>query len=82
MAVRTEALERLKSENDALLERLAVVDKIPVTVDGQGAFGSSKVGLVPRESFERVVRDKEEMERAHAKRLLRLKEVSRAFSFT
>jgi mitotic spindle assembly checkpoint protein MAD1 len=81
-AVRTEALERLKSENDALLERLAVVDKTPVTVVGQGASGSNKDGLVPRESFERVVRDKEEMERAHAKRLLRLKEVSRGSPFT
>jgi mitotic spindle assembly checkpoint protein MAD1 len=67
-AIRTKMLEDLRAENEALLERLRSVDRQPVPDKG--------MGLVPRESFERLSREKEEMERAHAKRLLRLKEVS------
>ncbi|GFZ47899.1 hypothetical protein JCM24511_05646 [Saitozyma sp. JCM 24511] len=68
-AVRTKQLEDLRTENDALLQRLKSVDKTPVSPGAEGA------GLVPRESFERLSREKEDLERAHAKRLLRLKEI-------
>lgn len=61
MAIRQRVLDDLKAENEALLRRGG-------SVEGEGA--------VPRESWERLVKEKEEMERAHAKRLQRLKEVS------
>jgi mitotic spindle assembly checkpoint protein MAD1 len=67
--VRTKQLEDLRTENGALLQRLKSVDKTPVSP------GAENTGLVPRESFERLSREKEDLERAHAKRLLRLKEV-------
>ena len=68
-AIRTRQLEDLKNENEALLERLKSVDRQPTGED-------DGMGLVPRESWERLRLEKEEMEKAHAKRLLRLKEVS------
>lgn len=68
-AVRTEQLEALKAENTALLGRLAAVDNEPA---GQDAASR---GLVPRESFDRLVKEKTDQEAAHEKRLLRLKEV-------
>jgi mitotic spindle assembly checkpoint protein MAD1 len=61
MAVRQKMLDDLKAENEALLHRLG---------------GVEKEGSVPKESWERLVKEKEETERAHAKRLQRLKEVS------
>lgn len=63
-AVRTQQLEELKSENAALLERLA----------GAGE-------AVPLQTYERLVKEKSELEAAHAKRLMRLKEVSRTVPF-
>lgn len=64
-AVRTKELDDLKAENQALIDRLA---KAAVPVDGEGS--------VPLASFERLRAEKEELERSHAKRLQRLKEVS------
>ena len=58
-AVRNAQLETLKTENEALLERLR----------------ESANDAVPRESYERLKREKEDLEQGHAKRLLRLKEV-------
>jgi mitotic spindle assembly checkpoint protein MAD1 len=65
MAVRNQVLEDLRKENEALLR------------SGGGSGGGE--GSVPRESWERLCKEKEELERGHAKRLMRLKEVS--FSF-
>jgi hypothetical protein len=61
MAVRNQVLEDLRKENEALLRC------------GGGGGGE---GSVPRESWERLCKEKEELERGHAKRLMRLKEVS------
>lgn len=72
IAIRKQMLEDLRAENVALITRLGVVDKAPA------ASGSEGEGLVPRQSYLRVVKEKEEMEQAHNKRLLRLKEVGPA----
>lgn len=61
-AVRTKELDDLRRENEALLDRL------------KADTGGAEAG-VPNASFERLRVEKEELERAHAKRLLRLKEV-------
>jgi mitotic spindle assembly checkpoint protein MAD1 len=64
MAVRTQILEDLKKENEVLIQRL------------RSSGGDGGEGSIPRESWERLVKEKEELEKAHAKRLMRLKEVS------
>ncbi|KAG6917646.1 hypothetical protein DXG01_001753 [Tephrocybe rancida] len=86
--MRQAALDRLKSENEALLNRLRELGaRAPPTDKGQkpsdgedgsvGAEGGT-ADLVPRASFELVNREKVELEeelRQKEKRLLRLKEV-------
>lgn len=67
-AVRTQQLEELRAENAALLARLKDVD--------HGVPGSEGVSLVPRESYDRLLKEKEELVASHEKRLQRLKEVS------
>jgi len=62
MAVRNQVLEDLRKENEALLRN--------------GGGGGGGEGSVPRESWERLSKEKEELEKGHAKRLMRLKEVS------
>lgn len=69
-AVRTERLESLKAENAALLDRLAEVDKESASAESEGH------GLVPRITYDRLVKENADMEAAHEKRLRRLKEVS------
>jgi len=72
-AVRTEQLENLKSENAALLDRLAEVDKEP---SGSASSSSAEArGLVPRISYDRLLKEKTDLEAAHEKRLRRLKEI-------
>ena len=66
-AVRNAQLEALKAENEALLDRLRAVG---------AQSGPSGDGLIPAESLERLRKEKEDMEEAHAKRLMRLKEAS------
>jgi mitotic spindle assembly checkpoint protein MAD1 len=61
MAVRNQVLEDLRKENEALLR--------------SGGVGGGE-GSVPKESWERLCKEKEELEKGHAKRLMRLKEVS------
>jgi mitotic spindle assembly checkpoint protein MAD1 len=77
-AIRTKTLEDLKAENQALLDELVKVDTRVAEGDAAGMEGQEQgvLGLVPRMSYERLLREKEDLERAHAKRLLRLKEVS------
>jgi regulator of replication initiation timing len=65
MAVRNQVLEDLRKENEALLR--------------SGGGGGGGEGSVPRESWERLCKEKEELEKGHAKRLMRLKEVSVSF---
>ena len=65
MAVRNQVLEDLRKENEALLR------------GGGGGGGGER--SVPRESWERLSKEKDELERGHAKRLMRLKEVSSLF---
>lgn len=84
-AGRTAVLERLKGENQALLKRLAEVEEALKEVDlvkiqGEVASSSGEAGstLVPRESLDLVVKEKEELEDAlkqKEKRLLRLQQV-------
>ncbi|OCF45761.1 mitotic spindle assembly checkpoint protein MAD1 [Kwoniella heveanensis CBS 569] len=79
MAVRQQTLEDLKAENDELLERMKELDESlhEAQAGGQAAQGAngSKEGRVPRSSFDRLKKEKEDLEKAHEKRLLRLKEI-------
>lgn len=67
LAVRTTQLEDLKAENEALLKRLTT---------GVGEGSSTDAGAVPKESWDRLVKEKSDLETNHAKRLMRLKEVN------
>ncbi|OXM76822.1 mitotic spindle assembly checkpoint protein MAD1 [Cryptococcus neoformans Bt63] len=83
--IRKQELEDLKAENGELLERLAELDGL--LAESQAGVGagtnSSARGegvpaherMVPRSSYDRLKAEKEELEKAHAKRLQRLKEI-------
>lgn len=73
-AIRTQVLEDLRAENEALLAKLATSTSTAMSTSDGEARGQGD-GAVPRESWERLVKEKTEMEQAHAKRLQRLKEV-------
>lgn len=78
LAIRTQQLDDLRAENEALLGRLKVVGQGQgqgTSEEGDGAGNGEVTGLVPRESWDRLVKEKESLEQAHAKRLQRLKEV-------
>ncbi|WVF69623.1 hypothetical protein IAT40_004401 [Kwoniella sp. CBS 6097] len=82
MAVRQQALEDLKAENDELLERMKELDELlnqaQASGGGNAATGDGKEGkegMVPRSSFDRLKKEKEDLEKAHEKRLMRLKEI-------
>ena len=69
------AMDRLKEENEALLKRLKEVE---AQVGSGPRTAESGEELVPRQSFEVVVQEKEELEEAlkqKEKRLMRLKQV-------
>ncbi len=69
------AMDRLKDENEALLKRLKQLEDGGVRV-----AGGPDEDLIPRESFEVVTREKEELQEAlkqKEKRLIRLKQVRR-----
>lgn len=63
-AIRKQALDELRAENQALLDQIVELEA-----------NSSVQGGVPRETYDRVVRDAATQEAAHAKRLQRLKEI-------
>lgn len=63
MAVRTKQLDELKAENEVLLAKVS-------------GGGGDQANSVPQESWDRLVKEKSELEASHAKRLMRLKEVS------
>lgn len=68
------AMDRLKDENEALLKRLKQLEEGGVRV----ANGAPQEDLIPRESFEVITREKEELEEAlkqKEKRLVRLRQV-------
>jgi len=74
--LRQAAMERLKSENEALMKRLKDLEECAV----RPSEGEIRVGgeLVPRESWELVNKDKldlEELVKQKEKRLLRLQQV-------
>ncbi|KAL4244697.1 Spindle assembly checkpoint component MAD1 [Abortiporus biennis] len=76
------AMERVKEENEALLKRLKELEEGGVRVEG-GSNGHAEGELVPRESWEVVNKEKEELEESlkqKDKRLLRLKQVFSAKS--
>ncbi|KAH8105330.1 MAD-domain-containing protein [Cristinia sonorae] len=73
------AMERVKSENEALLKRLKEVEERI----GTGPVNHGGEELVPRQSFEVAVQEKEELEDAlkqKDKRLMRLKQIYAAKS--
>jgi mitotic spindle assembly checkpoint protein MAD1 len=68
------AMDQLRGENQALLERLAELEKNGVRSEG----GSDRAELVPRESWEILKQEKEALEstvKDKEKRLLRLQQV-------
>ena len=69
--LRQAAMDRLKSENEALLKRLKDLEDTGVKLEGSE-------DLVPRESWDQVVREKQDLEgevKQKEKRLLRLQQV-------
>lgn len=76
MAIRNQVLEDLKKENEVLIERLRATPSGGAGAAG-GEGGGEGSGLIPKESWDRLCKEKKDMEKAHEKRLMRLKEVSR-----
>ncbi|WWC68115.1 uncharacterized protein I206_102036 [Kwoniella pini CBS 10737] len=74
MAVRQQTLVDLKNENDELLEKMRELDEIIANSSSTGSENAS-VASVPRSSFDRLKKEKEDLERSHEKRLMRLKEI-------
>jgi mitotic spindle assembly checkpoint protein MAD1 len=77
---RAEVLERLKRENEALLRRLGEVEKRVGVGAGEMDVDSEEGGgkFVPRESYEGLKAEKQELEevvKQKEKRLLRLQQV-------
>ena len=76
--LRQEVMDRLKNENEALLKRLKDLEE-------QGVRSQSGEDLVPRESWEVVNQEKEELEQTvkqKEKRLLRLQQVRSKWRFS
>ncbi|WRT64613.1 uncharacterized protein IL334_001546 [Kwoniella shivajii] len=74
MAVRQQTLVDLKNENDELLERMKELDEI-ISSSSSTPKDGREAALVPRGSFDRLKKEKEDLERNHEKRLMRLKEI-------
>lgn len=77
--LRQSVMDRLKSENEALLKRLREVESSGVVDTGAGTSHGEE--LVPRESWEVLQKEKEELEevvKQKEKRLLRLQQVCRS----
>ncbi|OCF58638.1 hypothetical protein L486_03127 [Kwoniella mangroviensis CBS 10435] len=78
MAVRQQMLVDLKNENDELLEQIKQLDELVNqnhSATSKGEEGLNREGMVPRSSFDRLKKEKEDLERNHEKRLMRLKEI-------
>jgi mitotic spindle assembly checkpoint protein MAD1 len=71
LAVRTETLKALRAENAALIEQLR-------REGGSEPAGGAGGGVVPRETYDRVLKEREEEKAQMEKRLMRLKEVRRS----
>lgn len=75
---RQAVLDRLRGENEALLARLAELEEAGVKVEDGGAKADGGEMMVPRESWELVTKEKNELEevvKQKEKRLLRLQQV-------
>lgn len=70
-AIRKESLEKLRTENEALVKQVSELQKVA----GAGAGGEG-AKTVPLEVFDRLQAEKKAEQAAHEKRLMRLKEVS------
>ncbi|WWC59638.1 uncharacterized protein I303_102197 [Kwoniella dejecticola CBS 10117] len=78
MAVRNQTLIDLKNENDELLEKMRELDEIIAASSGgsgENQTNTDASASVPRSSFDRLKKEKEDLERSHEKRLMRLKEI-------
>ncbi|RXK40891.1 hypothetical protein M231_01739 [Tremella mesenterica] len=75
MAIRTQMLEDLRQENQTLLAQLSTMKGPAMEIKEKEKVDGNASGMVPRASYDRLVKEKEELEKAHAKRLLRLKEI-------
>ena len=74
--LRQAAMDRLKGENEALMKRLGELEKSGT--EGNHIDDETNAELVPRESWELVNREKQELEdtiKQKEKRLLRLQQV-------
>ncbi len=72
--LRQAAMDRLKGENEALMNRLKELEESGARIDTTG----DREDLVPRESWELVNRERQELEetvKQKEKRLLRLQQV-------
>ncbi|WWC86741.1 uncharacterized protein L201_001619 [Kwoniella dendrophila CBS 6074] len=85
MAVRTQTLIDLQNENNELLEKLKELDEI-ISSNSPSSSTSNvqpaeqkreacEQATVPRSSFDRLKKEKEDLEKNHEKRLMRLKEI-------
>ncbi|WVQ79902.1 hypothetical protein IAT38_002002 [Cryptococcus sp. DSM 104549] len=77
MGVRQQLLDDLKADNAKLLERMKELEGMVGSgaSRGSGDVQDGENGKVPRTSYDRLKKEKDDMEEAHAKRLLRLKEI-------
>jgi mitotic spindle assembly checkpoint protein MAD1 len=74
-------MDRLRGENAALMKRIKELEDAGASTSG--LIGDGAVDLVPRESWELVNREKNELEdvvKQKEKRLLRLQQVRPSFS--
>lgn len=77
--LRQAAMDRLKGENEALMKRLRELEEYAVSSGPTGENPKQHEELVPRESWELVSKEKNELEdvvKQKEKRLLRLQQVS------
>jgi hypothetical protein len=77
---RLHELQELKDENEALLQALSELEDAKGLSndegDNQGQEDGTARRYVPRQSFDRLVKEKKDLEESREKRVLRLKEVS------
>lgn len=82
LAVRRTTLDKLRSENEALVDKLVSLQKQSSSDHGQAGTPAttSNDGAIPIETFERYKQESEADKALYEKRLLRLREVGRPYS--
>lgn len=73
LAIRTATLEALRAENAALIDQLRREGGTDAAA--AGGVGGDGGGVVPRETYDRVMKERQEEKAQMEKRLMRLKEV-------